>query len=78
MVKIFRLFMLVVVVATISVSADAQKKYYNDLREAMFSAGNLRGSSGPSNIVWLRGGSQYSFTKMNRLWIGIITVIRYL
>jgi len=65
--------MLLVVAATISVSADGQKKYYNDLREAMFSAGSLRGSSGPSNVVWIRDGSQYSFTKMNQgaqeIWI---------
>ncbi|MDF1571410.1 MAG: S9 family peptidase [Bacteroidales bacterium] len=73
MIKISRFFMLLVVVATISVSADGQKKYYNDLSEAMFSAGMLRGSSGPSNVVWIRGGSQYSFTKMNQgaqeIWI---------
>lgn len=54
-------------------SADAQKKYYESLREAIFSAGNLRGSSMPANIVWINDGSQYSYTRNNQgvqeIWI---------
>lgn len=65
--------MVLVAFATLHVPADAQKKYYNDLREAMFSAGMLHGSSGPSNVVWIRDGSQYSFSNTNQgaqeIWI---------
>lgn len=65
--------MLLVVIAIITVPVHAQKKTYNNLREAMFSAGMLRGSSGPANVVWIKGGSQYSFTRFNQgvqeIWI---------
>ncbi len=57
--------LLCIVVLTVVASSDAQKKEYEDLREAIFSARNLRGDSGPSNVVWINGGKQYSFTKMN-------------
>lgn len=65
--------MLLVVIAAIAVPTQAQKKTYANLREAMFSAGMLRGSSGPSNVVWIKEGSQYSFTKYTQgaqeIWI---------
>ncbi len=52
---------------------DAQKQKYGSLQEAIFSARNLSGSRGPSNLVWIRGGSQYSFTKVSNgaqeIWI---------
>jgi dipeptidyl-peptidase-4 len=53
--------------------ADAQKARYATIREAFFSAGNLRGEDGPSNVTWIHGGSHYSFTKFNEgqqeIWI---------
>ncbi len=50
-----------------------QKSQYANLKEAIFSARNLRSESGPANVVWIKGGSQYSFTKNNQgiqeIWI---------
>jgi len=68
-----RLTILLVIAAIGMTPAGAQKKAYNTLQDAIFSAGNLRGGNGPSNVVWIRNGSQYSFTKMNNrtqeIWI---------
>lgn len=65
---------LILLIAVISISAvNGQKKEYENLREAIFSAGNLRGSSGPSNVVWINDGNQYSYTKNNQgaqeIWV---------
>ncbi len=65
---------LILCLAIISVvSVDAQKKEYESLRDAIFSAGNLRGSSGPANVVWIGDGEKYSYTKNNNgaqeIWI---------
>ncbi len=69
----FKTLMLVVALSITSAPAGAQKKYYNDLREAMFSSGMLSGSNAPDNVAWIRDGSQYSFTKVNEktqeIWI---------
>ncbi|MDA3823114.1 MAG: DPP IV N-terminal domain-containing protein, partial [Bacteroidales bacterium] len=58
---------------TSTLSVSGQKKEYTDLREAIFSASNLRGGSGPANVVWIKDGDQYSFTKNNEgaqeIWI---------
>ena len=68
---IFILALVLVLAGTNSILA--QKKAYENLREAIFSAGNLRGSSGPSNVVWIEDGSKYSYTKNNQgvqeIWI---------
>ncbi|MFC2089908.1 DPP IV N-terminal domain-containing protein [Bacteroidota bacterium] len=67
-------FALIIFFACITVfTTDAQKKQYQDLREALYTAGNLRGGSGPANVVWIEGGSKYSFTRTNNgaqeIWI---------
>lgn len=71
--KTCKTFVLLVVIFAITGPLNAQKKTYDNLREAMFSAGMLRGSSGPSNVVWIKDGSQYSFTRYNQgsqeIWI---------
>jgi dipeptidyl-peptidase-4 len=71
--KMLRFISLFFIIIAVTATAGAQKKYYENLGEAIFSAGRLRGSSGPSNVVWINGGMQYSFTKMNEgvqeIWI---------
>ena len=68
-----RFALFVILAITTVTTADAQKKKHESLRDALFSAGKLRGDTGPSNVVWLKGGAQYSFTKMNEgaqeIWI---------
>jgi dipeptidyl-peptidase-4 len=44
-------------------SGFAQKKGYDSLRDAIFSAGRLNSPGAPSNITWIEGGDKYSFTK---------------
>jgi len=53
------------IIILISTTLWAQKTTYNSLREALFSAGRLRGGSAPANLTWIRNGNQYSFTKRN-------------
>jgi len=52
---------------------QAQKKRYANLREALFSTGQLNVVGAPSGVVWIEGGEKYSFTKNNRfsqeIWI---------
>ncbi|MEX2370038.1 MAG: DPP IV N-terminal domain-containing protein [Bacteroidales bacterium] len=71
--KLVRISLLLVCIITITAPVHAQKKTYESLSEALFSAGNLNGDSGPSNVVWTDGGSRYSFTKINEgaqeIWI---------
>ncbi len=63
--------LLLLVISTLTISG--QKQQYANLQEAIFSARNLRGDRAPSNVVWIRGGTQYSFTKSNQgsqeIWI---------
>ena len=65
---------LILFIAVVSISAVyGQKKEYESLREAIFSAGNLRGSNGPSNVVWIHEGAKYSYTRNNQgaqeIWV---------
>jgi hypothetical protein len=68
-----KLALFILLVTATATTADAQNKKHESLREAIFSAGKLRGDAGPSNVVWIKGGAQYSFTKMNEgaqeIWI---------
>ncbi|MFC2129201.1 DPP IV N-terminal domain-containing protein, partial [Bacteroidota bacterium] len=68
-----RKFTLALLLAFAVLTLYAQKQEYANLREAIFSARNLSGGRGPSNVVWIHGGSQYSFTKNNEriqeIWI---------
>ena len=63
---------LLVLVIFINAGWGQQEKYPN-LREALFSASQLRGESGPSNLVWIEDGEKYSFSKTNQgaqeIWI---------
>lgn len=71
--KTLRIGVLICIAITSVLSVQAQKKEYENLSDAIFSAGNLRGGSGPSNVVWIKDGSQYSFTKNNNgtqeIWV---------
>ncbi|MEK6478753.1 S9 family peptidase [Catalinimonas sp. 4WD22] len=39
----------------------AQKKNYQNIREALFSSTQLTGDSGPKSVNWLEGGERFSF-----------------
>jgi len=39
----------------------AQKQRYQNLREALFTAGRLSGESGPRSVNWINEGEQFSF-----------------
>lgn len=65
--KLLRYSFQFILISLLSVSlfeAAAQQKY-NNLQEALFSGGRLSGSSGPSNLVWINDGNQYSYIKRN-------------
>lgn len=47
-------------------AALAQQQKYANLREALFSAGRLRGGSGPQNINWINGGEKFSYIKASQ------------
>lgn len=47
-----------------AMEAVAQQKY-PDLQTALFSGGQLSGARGPSNLVWINNGAQYSYTERN-------------
>jgi dipeptidyl-peptidase 4 len=68
-----RLGLFLVMIILTAVTSEAQKKEYESLQDAIFSAGKLLGDTGPSNVVWLREGEQYSFTKTKEgnqeIWI---------
>ncbi len=38
-----------------------QKEYYEDLRDAITSSGELRGYDAPRNLIWIDGGHRYSY-----------------
>jgi dipeptidyl-peptidase-4 len=71
--KYLRIVLLLNLLIITIASLNAQKKEYADLKEAIFSAGNLRGSSTPSNLIWINEGTQYSYTKTSEgaqeIWI---------
>lgn len=41
------------------------KQVYKNLSDALFSARNLRGNSGPAGVNWIEGGNKYSYTADN-------------
>lgn len=57
-------------------SAYTQKKEFNTIYEAIYSSRNLQGSLGPSDIVWIKDGEQYSYTKntggAQEIWIHVV------
>lgn len=69
----FRIGIIVWIAFASLLSVNGQKKQYESLQEALFSAGNLRGGNGPANVVWIKDGTQYSYTKNNEgvqeIWI---------
>lgn len=42
----------------------AQREYQN-IEHALFSSSQLRGDSGPENVVWIEGGERYSYMQYN-------------
>lgn len=48
---------------TQSIAQD--KTEFTDIRDALFSGRQLSGNSGPSNVVWINNGEQYSYTQMD-------------
>jgi len=72
--KTFKRYSIVILILLSTVfQLDAQKQHFANLRDAIFSAGNLRGGHGPANVVWIKDGTQYSFSKNNQgvqeIWI---------
>ncbi len=45
--------------------SNAQKTTYQNVQEALFSGGKLRGGSGPQNVNWIDGGEKFSYVKRN-------------
>ncbi|MCX6214390.1 DPP IV N-terminal domain-containing protein [Spirosoma sp.] len=42
-------------------TAQSAKQPYSNLQQAIFSGGQLNGSSGPRSVNWIEGGSKFSF-----------------
>ncbi len=60
------LTILSVVFLLLSSSSIAQEKErYSNLRDALTSGGQLSGSNGPSNVIWIDGGDRYSYSTTN-------------
>lgn len=63
----------VLLVLFLALPLQGQKKKYESLQEAIFSAGQLRGQGGPANVTWIEEGNKYSYTKMQEgnqeIWI---------
>ncbi len=60
------LFLLSLFILWAPSQVDAQEKQrYQDVRMALSAAGNLAGSSGPQNIIWIEDGERYSYYSDN-------------
>lgn len=46
-------------------SVAQEKQQYQNLRQALFSAGQLSGERGPANVTWIEGGKRYSYMETN-------------
>ncbi|QJW91361.1 prolyl oligopeptidase family serine peptidase [Spirosoma taeanense] len=53
--------LLTVHLATAQTAATSSKQRYPNLQQALFSAGQLAGSSGPRSVNWIEGGTKFSF-----------------
>jgi|AntRauTorckE6833_2_1112554.scaffolds.fasta_scaffold00051_5 dipeptidyl-peptidase-4 len=42
-----------------------EKTRYADFEDALYAGGQLSGSNGPGNVVWINDGQQYSYTQRN-------------
>lgn len=45
----------------ISFSGFSQRKEYDNIRQALFSTGQLMGETGPKSVNWIEGGKRFSF-----------------
>jgi len=54
-----------IVIAVAPPAAGQQKQRFATLGEALQSGGILAGRSGPRGVVWIDGGSRFSFTEIN-------------
>lgn len=46
---------------------DAQEKQrYQNVEHALTASGNLSGSNGPQNVIWIEGGERYSYYQYNQ------------
>ena len=62
----FILTLLFLTVASLTAETNAQEKSrYISFEEALYAGGQLSGSNGPSNVVWINDGDQYSYTQRN-------------
>ena len=61
------------VLILVTLSGNAQKKYYESIMEALVASRNLSGEAGPANLEWLGRGDRYSFTQRDgrsqQIWI---------
>lgn len=63
--KIVRLTGLAVLLNGVLLTSIAQaqsKQRYTNLQQAIFSGGQLNGSTGPRSVNWIEGGNKFSFT----------------
>jgi len=60
------LVLLFLTIASLIANTHAQEKNrYTSFEEALYAGGQLSGSNGPSNVVWINDGDQYSYTQRN-------------
>ncbi|MCH2448568.1 MAG: DPP IV N-terminal domain-containing protein [Gracilimonas sp.] len=60
------LILLFLTIASLTANTHAQEKNrYTSFEEALYAGGQLSGSNGPSNVVWINDGDQYSYTQRN-------------
>jgi len=48
-----------------TVTQAQEKTRYQSVQDALTSSGQLAGSNGPSNVVWIDGGDRYSYSTTN-------------
>jgi dipeptidyl-peptidase-4 len=71
--RIIRIITCLLLLIMLVPALQAQKKRYDSIKDAIFSAGQLSGEDGPSNLTWIENGERYSFTKYQNsnqeIWI---------
>lgn len=48
-----------------TITQAQEKTRYQNVQDALTSSGQLSGSNGPSNVVWIDGGDRYSYSTTN-------------
>ncbi len=61
----WRFFALAIIMLSLVIPGKAQQTGYQNLQEALYSGGKLRGGNGPQNINWINNGEKFSYVKRN-------------